>query len=642
MNDGQQYFLTHTHKLMQLSSAQPYAQPYSIEQRDEHLLGTQANIRYHWHFDKAYRHLVRVVMDVDAVNTAQGLTLCLPVWIPGSYKVRDYISTLGGFAVRDAAGAPLASEWIAKNRLHIPSPAPSVQVEYTYYAFERDSTIRSSHVTRSHAFINPVTCCMMVEGREYELHHVVLHYDRSAWKTLSTALSPVKPSFADGEPVVLGALNYDIIVDSPVELGNHFTASFTYEGEHGSSVVETAIVGRGNYSAEWIAEQIETIVRTEATMWGGLPFDRYVFIIHLFPGMRAGGLEHARSSVNAMDSVAWNDTAKVHSLLSLLCHEFFHVWNIKRIRPRELGPFDYNRENLTRMLWLVEGATSYYDDLLTYRCGFYTREEYFKVLSKDHWGRFFRQPGRLQASIKDNSYQAWVKLYLPHDESVNQNVSYYLHGGLICMLLDFWIICESGGTKRLDDVFRVLWSLYNRRPATGITEEEFMDAAEGATGVDIRTRLSAWLNGREELPFEELFTRMGFVWKPTEKPSDEKPGAMKPMPLTQKLFTGLTLKTEGGKVLVTQVEEGTPASAATVGVDDEILAVNGVRVANADDVDLLLARRGTESASELLLAADAGLYTTTLTPVAQPEYTFAVSEVVSDEQQRLQAFWLER
>jgi predicted metalloprotease with PDZ domain len=636
---------------------------YSIEQRDVELLNTAARIRHHWHFDQAHKHRVRVVIEIDpseydqrekSPHASPYLVLGLPVWIPGSYKVRDYISMLGSFRVTDADGTMLAWHWISKNRFSVQHESRSVRVEYIYYAYERDSTIRSSHVTRNHAFINPVTCSLYVEGREQELQHIHLHYDRTVWKHCSTSLSPVSSVTSEGETLVLGALNYDILVDSPVEIGNHFTTKLDYiNGDSSTSIVETAIVGRGNYDANWIAAQIETIVRTEAQMWGGLPFDRYVFIIHLFPGMRGGGLEHARSSVNALESGfgsgtnTWTDAAKLQNLLSLLCHEFFHVWNVKRIRPRELGPFDYNAENLTQMLWLVEGATSYYDDLLTYRCGFYTREEYFKVISKDHLTRFFRHPGRHEASIKDNSLQAWVKLYLPHDDSVNRNVSYYLHGGLIFWLLDVFIIIQSIGAKRLDDVFRELWAMYKARPHIGITEEEFIETAERSTGVAVRAWLMRWLeaghSSKEELPFDELLEQVGLQWKPTvAKPAStfgEKLDAMKP---AEKLFTGLTMKADGGRIIVTQVEDGSPAAIGGLAADDEIVFVNGARVISVDDVEFQFAKQGVESQSEIVIASDVVMVTMYLTPVEQPEYALSVNEAASGLQKRLLEVWLTR
>lgn len=615
---------------------------YSIEQRDEQLLGTTAAIRYHFHFENAHQHVLRVVMEVDIAKKG-AVVLGLPVWIPGSYKIRDYISTLGSFCLTNQDNKTLSWHWLSKNRLQVEAEKGTLRIEYAYYAYEKDSTIRSSHITRNHAFLNLVTCCLYVEGRENEIHHVYFHHKREKWANISTQLSPVQTSTEADEPLVLGALNYDIIVDSPVEIGNHYVSSFDYEG----STIEVAIAGRGNYDADWLRDRIKTIIETEAPIFGGLPFDRYVFIIHLFPGMRGGGLEHARSSVNAMESGSanhWADTTKLHRLLSLLCHEFFHVWNIKRIRPRELGPFNYNQENLTRMLWLVEGATSYYDDLLTYRCGFYTKTDYFKVLSKDHLTPFFRIPGRNEATIKDNSWQAWVKLYLPHDDSLNRNVSYYLHGGLVFLCLDLYIIAASNGTKRFDDGFRALWKIYQDRPQEGITEEEFITAVEAATTVKIREKLLTWLNGKgDDLPFNEVFAPFGLEWKQSTTPEPAKMGESLPtMTLAIKLFTGLTLKSEGGKIIIATVEAGTPAHEAGFGADDEIIFVNGTRITSADDVETLIAKRGTERFSEIVVSSDTGMMTTALKPMPYLDYNLTEVESPTEEQKRLLEFWLAR
>jgi predicted metalloprotease with PDZ domain len=615
---------------------------YSIEQRDEQVLNTNANIRYHFHFELARRHCLRIVMEIDAPEDGE-LVIGLPAWIPGSYKIRDYISMVGSFSLTDANGNVPRSEWISKNRLRLWARRGVLRIEYIYYAYERDSAIRSSHVTLRHAFINPASCCLYVEGREREIHHLYLHYDRKQWTKISTSLSPVNAENAPSSknlsaPVILGALNYDILVDSPMEIGNHFTAAFDYNG----SRVETAILYRGNFNPAWLHDRIQTIVETEAALFGGLPFDRYVFIIHLLPGMRGGGLEHARSSVNAVDS--WGDAAKMNRLLSLLVHEFFHVWNIKRIRPFELGPFDYNRENYTRMLWLVEGATSYMDDLLTYRCGFYTRADYLRILSQDHLTPFFRTPGRNQASIKDNSFQAWVKLYLPHDDSNNRNVSYYLHGGLVFLCLDLWIIAESNGEKRLDDVFRALWALYLERPREGVTEEEFIEIAERATGVEIRARFLAWLSGKgDDLPFGELFSRFGLEWR--AKPAAEIPafGEQTPgMPVLPKMFTGMTLKMESGKLLAAQIEEGSPADEAGLGVDDEVIFVNGARCSSSEEFDVLLAQRGAGVPSELLVSSDFSVRRCEIRPTLLQEYALVEQENASEEQRRLLERWLER
>lgn len=616
--------------------------PYFIEQRDSDIVNSTASVRYHWFFDQPYRHLLRIQMEIDINNTQQPLILGLPVWIPGSYKIRDYISAIGNLNIYGNDGQPLDWSWKEKNRLVLHHPTVGITVNYDYYGYERDSTIRSSHITRSHAFINPVTCCFYVEGFESAVHHIILHHDRSIWKKISTPLSLVHPTANGDSPIILGALNYDILIDSPVEIGNHYTHSFiTHDAE-----IQTAIVGGGNYDPEWITQHIQTIVQTEALMWGGLPFDRYVFILHLFPGMRGGGLEHARCSVNAMEDNNWQDISKLQQLLSLLCHEFFHVWNVKRIRPVELGPFNYNTENYTSMLWLVEGATSYYDDLLVYRCGFYTKEEYLKVLSKDHLGKYFRIAGKNRATIKDNSWQAWVKLYLPHDESNNQNISYYLHGGLLFLLLDLWIIAHSCATKRLDDVFRSLWAAYQTRPETGITEAEFITIAELSTGLKLSGIITDWLHTKNDLPFEEIFALVGLrllkIQQAPEQSNSDKEASLISMKKPAKVFTGLSVKSQNGRVLVSAVEDHSPASRVQIGVDDEIICIQGLRVTSVEEFETVLNKSGTQNTCEIIIASESGSLMLYIQPEPYPEISLSFNEAATEQEIKFRNYWLER
>lgn len=608
---------------------------YSIEQRDEQLLHTSASIRYHLYFEEAARHLVRTVMEVD--NPGAELTLGLPVWTPGSYKVRDFSSNLGNVVVTGHDGQLLAWEWTTKNTLRILSGgAATVRVEYLYYAFER--TVRTSHVNRSHAFLNFSNCLPYVEGRQMEVHHVALHHDRKAWPATSTSLSPVSERFEDDAPAVYGALNYDVLADSPVEIGDHFTTFFTAHG----AVHEVAIAGYGAFDPDWITERIKTIIDTEAGLFGGLPYDRYVFILQLYPNMR-GGLEHARSSVNMWDASLAADKEKAVQFLSLLCHEFFHTWNVKRIRPRELGPFDYGTENYTRMLWLAEGLTSYYDDLLTYRCGFYTRDEYLKLLAAEHIGKLAEVPGRLAMSVKDSSYLAWTKLYVPTADSPNRFPSYYLKGGVVFLLLDLHIIAESGGTKKMDDVLHALWELYRERPQTGVTEEEFLELVHRSTGVDIADRFHAWLGEAGELPYDEVLARLGVELR--EKEADPAPTFGDEVPFMaspEKMYTGMRMKDENGRTIVTQVDDASPAARAGIGIDDEVLCVNGRRLAGAKDLDAEAARCGTASRLSLLLSCDGVLYETSLQPERKTERKLVVSEAADDQQKALVDFWLAR
>lgn len=608
---------------------------YNIEQRDEQLLHTSAAIRYHIHFEEAARHLVRVVMEIDAPGN--GLSLGLPVWTPGSYKVRDFSSHMGNPVVTDEKGTPIAWEWTSKNTVRIASANEiSLRVEYLYYACER--TVRTSHVNRFHAFLNFSNCLLYVENRQEEIHHVVLHHNRKQWKAVSTSLSPVQNSTANDQPIVLGALNYDILADSPVEIGNHYTTQFTACGaQH-----DIAIAGYGSFDTEWITERIKTIVETEAGLFGGLPYDRYVFILQMYPNMR-GGLEHARSSVNMWDNNLAADKEKTMQFLSLLCHEFFHTWNVKRIRPRELGPFQYQTENYTRMLWLAEGLTSYYDDLLTYRCGFYTRDEYITIIGKEHISTLDDVPGRLAMAVKDSSYLAWTKLYVPTADSHNRFPSYYLKGGVAFLLFDLFIIAQSGGTKKLDDVLHALWALYQERPDTGVSEEEFLELVHKATGVDIRAVFHAWLGGTEELPYNDIFAPLGLQWnnKPAANPTTF--GTDIPFLDTPSvLYTGLKAKDDNGKIIISSVSDGSPAAQAGIGVEDEIVAVDDRRIASAKDLNAEIALCSPGTSLSLLLSCDGTLYQTTLLPVQKDEHVLSIQENATEQQKTLLEFWLKR
>lgn len=599
--------------------------PYSIEQTDAQLLGTSAAIRYHITFPNAGQHILNVTMEVDSPGTE--LVLAMPNWIPGSYKVRDFIAYQGDVRASDGEGRDLDIEWIAKNRLRVSAGgAAVVKLIYTYYGNER--SVRQTHVNRFHACINPANCLMYVEGRSDEIHHVKIEHP---WQHVSTALSPV----ADG---VWGALNYDILADSPLEIGDHFVATYK---RHGASH-EVAITGTGDFNAEWLAEQTKRIIDQAAAMWGTLPYDRYVFIIQLLPG-QYGGLEHARSSVNMFDSEVFADKGRVVQLLTLLCHEYFHLWNVKRIRPAELGPFDYNTENYTRMLWLAEGVTSYYDDLNSYRCGFYSRDEYLKALAGEHLSRLLDVPGRKAMSVKDSSYLSWVKLYLPTPDSANRFPSYYLKGGIVFLLLDLSIIADTDGRHSLDDGMRALMERYLADPATGITEDEFITIVSGAVGVDIRERLLGWLGSTEELPVEEIAGRVGLLWRKKETRKENKFGAdLEFHPAAGDRWIGMQLEDGRTGVKVARVWRDSPAEEAGIGADDEVIAMDGIRVSSVKQWDALLRGARDRERIRIIAASEGKLYQTGIVPRERDAYELVEKEDMSDAERTRLERWLVR
>lgn len=598
---------------------------YNIEQTDAELRKTSAAIRYHVSFARAAQHLADIRIEID--TDSDSLVLALPNWIPGSYKVRDFISFLNDFSVTGAKGAALEVEWIAKNRVRVhANGARTITVSYVYFGNER--SVRQSHINRFHAFVNPATCMMYVEGRTDEVHHVTLEHD---WKQVSTALSPVN------RKGTYGALNYDILVDSPFEIGDHFVEQFEAHG----AIHDIAITGAGDIDHDWLVDQVKVIVGTAVELWQKLPYDRYVFIIQLIPGIITG-LEHARSSVNVFDAFAFGDKERSVKLLALLCHEYFHVWNVKRIRPIELGPFDYNTENYTSMLWLAEGVTSYYDDLMVYRCGFYTRDEYIRALGADHLSRLLDTPGRLSMSLKDSSYLSWVKLYVPTPDAENRFPSYYLKGGIVFFLIDLEIIAKSSGERSLDDGLRALMQRYYDNPSVGLTEDEFISIVSRATGVDIGNSLRNWLSTTDELPIAEIVSLVGLAWRQMAKRPRATFGEEKEfIKHDTERWLGLGLEEIKSGLKVARVIRDSPAESAGVGADDEVIAINGRRVVSRGDFDAMV--RGTRSGRiELTGASEGQLYSVKIKPGRRTKHELVIADDITDDQTKLLEKWLAR
>lgn len=610
---------------------------YSIEQRDEQLRGTQAKITYELSFERASQHIVNVRMRIEGVTSPE-VVVVMPSWSPGSYKIRDYAGWQGNVKAYAGSGStrvPTGMKWRDKAALVVACEgSSSVEVEYVIYAHER--TVRTSHVNRFHAFLMLTSICMYVEGRTDEVHHVLLKHDRALWPSTSTALSSVREPNADG--MLLGALNYDVLADSPIEIGDHTVTSFSEAG----ALHEVAIATNYDVDTDWLTKQVQQIVKVETALFGGAPYDRYVFIIQAYPGA-GGGLEHARSSVNAVDPSALTDKTKAVGLLSLLCHEYFHLWNVKRIRPRELGPFDYTRENYTSMLWLAEGLTSYYDDLLTYRCGFTTTKEYLEALSKEHIGRLFTVPGREAMSTSDSSFLAWLKLYMQSPDGNNRFPSYYLKGGVIFLLLDAYIIDHSDGRYSMDDALREMWKRYLADPTRGMTEEECFAIIEQATRVQIRERLKLWLDGTTELPYDEILAGVGLQLQYAEKPAEPATfGEKRPFAtVPQAPYCGWSLAEANGRLVVRGIDDASPAAMAGFGIDDEIVAVDDRRVVTTAQLDHYLASRR-EKGIRVTAHCDGRLFTTTIKPILRVVPKLVEIESPTSRQQQMRDRWLRR
>ncbi|NTV64437.1 MAG: M61 family metallopeptidase, partial [Oscillochloris sp.] len=408
-------------------------------------------ITYTISMPEPHSHLFHVEVAVDVLTTPS-LELRLPAWTPGSYMIRDYARHVQEFTALGPDGSVLPWHKTAKDAWQVETGSlAQVLVRYKVYAYEL--TVRTSYLDASHGYFNPATLCLYVPGRTNEPLgvQVVLPV---GWR-VSTALER-GPEGRGSEVFV--AQDYDELVDSPFECGTQRVLSFTV----GEVPHELAIYGYGNEDEARLLADTRRIVEAQRDMFDGLPYPHYLFILHLTDG-RGGGLEHRNSVTNMVDRWTFQPERSYERYLSLTSHELFHVWNVKRLRPAVLGPFDYRRENYTRLLWFVEGVTSYYDELLLVRAGLMKPERFLDKLA-DEILALQGQPGRHLQTLEESSFDAWVKFYRPDENSANTSISYYLKGSLVCLLLDMAIRRHTAGERSLDDVIR---ELYGRYPISG-------------------------------------------------------------------------------------------------------------------------------------------------------------------------------
>jgi predicted metalloprotease with PDZ domain len=393
-------------------------------------------MRYRLSMPEPHTHLFHVEAEVDAPGG--DVELVFPVWTPGSYLVREYARHLEGLSASDGEGAPLPLERLDKHRVLVRAGrAARAVVRYRVYANEL--TVRTAHLDGTHGYLNGAAVFPYVPGRE-KAPHLLEVRPPAGWR-VATAL--------EGGPETFTARDYDDLADSPLEIGEHRLVRFTALGR----LHEIAIWGRGNVDEARLAGDARLVVETLAALVGGdgLPYERYVFIVHL-ADQRRGGLEHARSTTLHVHRMGFFPRETYEETLGLLAHELFHVWNVKRLRPAAFVPYDYAREQYTRLLWWFEGATSYYEHVALARAGILEPRRWLEALGKALTA-LERTPGAAKMSLEEASFLAWVKHYRPDENSPNSAVSYYLKGELVAFALDLELRRRG---HSLDDLLRSL------------------------------------------------------------------------------------------------------------------------------------------------------------------------------------------
>ena len=510
----------------------------------------QEPIRYTLSFADAVHHYV----DVEAVYPAAGraeIDLMMPVWTPGSYLVREYARNVEALAASAPDGRALETTRTSKNHWRVRTGgAPEVRVRYRVYS--REMGVRTNWVESRFAHLAGAgTFITATDGMKRP--HVIELKLPETWKTSISGLPE------GGRPHTFASPDYDRVVDSPIVAGN-------------PAVHEFRVAGKPHYLvnvnepkfwdvARSVAD-VQKIVEHNVEMWGELPYDKYVFLNVLTES--GGGLEHLNSTTLMASRWATSTRRRYMNWLGLVSHEYFHLWNVKRLRPIELGPFDYDGENYTRSLWISEGITDYYGDLIVRRAGLVSDEDYLQALS-GAIRQLQTTPGRLVRPVETASFDAWIKEYRPDENSPNVAISYYTKGAVLGFLIDAKIRRATRGRRSLDDAMREAYRRF--AGGRGFTPADFRRTISEVAGLDLSDWLRRALETTEELDYTEALDWFGLQFTTGSPPRAGIPP-----------WQGLRLRNSNNSMIVTHVLRGTPGYASGINVGDEIVALDDFRV----------------------------------------------------------------
>lgn len=499
-------------------------------------------------------HLFEVVLQLQGWK-GRVLDLKLPVWTPGSYLVREYAKHLQNFSA-DAGEKSLPWRKLSKNHWQVETSAIAQThtvstITVRYRVFANELSVRTNHLDATHGYFNGAALFFRIPELEQQPILVTIVPPKPEWHITT-------PLPAAEQPNTFQAADFDTLVDSPFEIGCQDLHQFEVLGK----THELAIWGKGNVNPAKMIPDIQKIIEVEADIFGGLPYDRYIFLLHL-SSTGNGGLEHKYACSLNYPRFGFRTGDKYDRFMQLVAHEFFHLWNVKRIRPKALEVFDYDCENYTPSLWFSEGTTSYYDLVIPLRAGIYDDNSFLNKLGKEIT-RFQTTPGRQVQPLSESSFDAWIKLYRPDANSGNSQISYYLKGEMVSLLLDLLIRERHGNLLSLDDVMRQMWQQFGQAEI-GFTPQQLQEVIESVAGTDLNDFFLRYVDDIEELPFNQYLEPFGLQLM--EDYEEE------PLP-----YFGLRATVENGRELIKFVEAGSPAHLAGIDAGDELLAIDGMRV----------------------------------------------------------------
>ena len=540
-----------------------------------------AGVRYVLRILDAAAHLFEVELHVASPDPA-GQTVSLPAWIPGSYMIREFARQIVRIEAH-RAGRRVRLEKCDKHTWRAPPGAAPLMLRHRVYAW--DLSVRGAHLDRTHAFFNGTSVFLRVHGQEDRPCTVELEAPAEPgledWQVATTL---PRAGARSGRFGTYRASCYDELIDHPVELGRFALRRFEAAGvPH-----EIAITGRHDTDLDRLSKDLARICAEQIRLFeprtARAPFERFLFLTTAV-GDGYGGLEHRASTalLCARNDLPYPGMEGMpegyRTFLGLCSHEYFHAWHVKRIKPAAFAPYDLDREVHTRLLWIFEGFTSYYDDLMLVRSGVIGTDDYLKALSSTI-GQVLRGPGRREQSVAESSFDAWTKYYRQDENSPNAIVSYYAKGALVALCLDLTLRTRTAGRRSLDDVMRLMWRRYGRdfdTHGTGLPEDGFPALVHEATGVRLDAEIADWAYGTGELPLADLLPAVGV-------------GCTFKAPDGAAHWLGIRTQTRGGELVAATVYSDGPARSAGLSVGDVLLALDGVRV-DERGLRTLLARR---------------------------------------------------
>jgi predicted metalloprotease with PDZ domain len=577
-----------------------------------------AALRYRIRPKDPAAHLYEVQLTIAQPDPA-GQVIGFPAWIPGSYMIRDYARHVVTIRA-ESDGRAARLQKLDKSRWQADAVDRPLVITADIYAF--DASVRGAHLDTTHAGFNGPCVFASVAGQEQLRCEVEIlppdAADTSGWRVATSMRRKSAQQYGFG---LYEADDYAELIDHPVEIGQLSIGEFDVRGIPHAIAVRTQArfdMARICHDLQRVCEQHQGLLGTPADL------DRYLFLLHA-PGSGYGGLEHRWSSslLCARENLPLRSDTQVNngyrSFLGLVSHEYFHLWNVKRMKPAVFTPYDLSEETHTGLLWVFEGITSYYDDLALVRAGLITADSYLELLGQTIT-RVLRGPGRLHQSVEESSFDAWTKFYKQDENAGNAIVSYYAKGALIALCLDLKLRAETERRVSLDDVMRSCWSRWGET-GEGMPEDGFEAVCAEVSGLDLADFFDATVRGTGELPLPALLAThgVGFHLRQASSRSDKGGKAAgkddQPGP-----WLGAVLEERAGKFVFATVVSGGPAERAGVAAGDVVIALDGIAL-TASNCDRRLRNYRDGDALELVLFRGDELLTTELQLGAAPEDT---------------------